>query len=211
VRNLKADQLAPPPQSELTITDKSSSIHALKNGRPIKVQAQLIDIHRMGKMLAVYDPTSRLFWCVYEPHGAGDNIEYYSSQFEKGNSWLLVTDDKTLGFDAVSDNSFTGAQESTLRYASFSEGLNYALTAVWRNTGSIRDGHAYFDIQLPQAFLTQRTAPYNVAPRYLGISESHGNWQLVLEGASGQQAIVTLAERYEPARASFIYAAPAQK
>src|SRR5271169_4401022 len=51
VRNLKADQLAPPPQSELTITDKSSSIHALKNGRPIKVQAQLIDIHRMGKML----------------------------------------------------------------------------------------------------------------------------------------------------------------
>ena len=211
VRNLKADQLAPPPQSELTITDKSSSIHALKNGRPIKVQAQLIDIHRMGKMLAVYDPTSRLFWCVYEPHGVGDNIGYYSSQFEKGNSWLLVTDDKILGFDAVSNNSFTGAQESTLRYASFSEGLNYALTAVWRNTGSIRDGHAYFDIQLPPAFLTQRTAPYNVAPRYLGISESHGNWQLVLEGASGQQAIVTLGEGYEPARASFIYAAPAQK
>jgi hypothetical protein len=171
----------------------------------------LIDIHRMGKMLAVYDPTSRLFWCVYEPRGVGDNIGYYSSQFEKGNSWLLVTDDKILGFDPVSSNSFTGAQESTLRYASFSEGLNYALTAVWRNTGSIRDGHAYFDIQFPPAFLTQRTAPYNVAPRYLGISESHGNWQLVLEGASGQQAIVTLGEGYEPARASFIYAAPAQK
>jgi hypothetical protein len=211
VRDLKDNQLAPPPQSELTVTDKSSSIHALKNGRPVEVRAQLIDIHRMGKMLAVYDSTSRLFWCIYEPNGVGDNIGYYSSQFEKGNSWLLVTDDKILGFDAVSNNSFTGVQESTLRYASFSEGLNCALAAVWRNTGLIRDGHAYFDLQLPLAFLTQRTAPYNVAPRYLGISKSQGNWQLVLEGASGQQAIVTLGEGYKPARASFIYAAPAQK
>jgi len=171
----------------------------------------LIDIHRMGKMLAVYDPTSRLFWCIYEPHGLGDNIGYYSSQFEKRNSWLLVTDEKILGFDAVSNNSFTGVQESTLRYTSFSEGLNYALTAIWRNVGLIRDGHVYFDLRLPPAFLTQRTAPYNVAPRYLGISESHHNWQLVLEGASGQQAVVTLGEKYEPVRASITYAAHSQK
>ena len=211
VRNLKADQLAPPPQSELTITDKSSSIHALKNGRPIKVQAQLIDIHRMGKMLAVYDPTSRLFWCVYEPHGVGDNIGYYSSQFEKGNSWLLVIDEKILSFDAVSDNSFTGVQESTLRYGSFSQGLNYALTAVWRNVGLIRDGHVCFDLRLPPAFFTQRTAPYNVAPRYLGISESDHNWELVLKGASDQEAVVTLDEKYEPVRASITYAAPPRK
>jgi len=207
MRNQKADQLAPPPQSDLTIIDKSSSIHALKNGRPLEVQAHLIDIHRMGKMLAVYDPTSRLFWCIYEPHGLGDNIGYYSSQFEKGNSRLLVTDEKILGFDAVSNNSFTGVQESTLRYTSFSEGLNYALTAIRLNVGLIRDGHVYFDLRLPPAFLTQRTAPYNVAPRYLGISESHHNWQLVLEGASGQQAVVTLGEKYAPVRASITYAA----
>jgi hypothetical protein len=211
MRSLKADQIATPPQSELEIIDKSSSIHALKNGHPVEVQAHLIDIHRMGKMLAVYDPTSRLFWCIYEPHGVGDNIGYDSSQFEKGNSWLLVTDEKILGFDAVSNNSFTGVQESTLRYSSFSEGLNYALTAIWRNTGLVRDGHAYLALPLPLAFLTQPTAPYNVAPRYLGISESGHNWQLVLEGASGQQAVVTLAEKFEPVHASFTYAAPALK
>jgi hypothetical protein len=210
MRNQKAYQLAPPPHSDLTITDKSSSIHALKNGRPIKVQAQLIDIHRMGKMLAVYEPTSRLFWCVYEPHGLGDNIGYYSSQIEKGNSWLLVTDEKILGFDVVSNNSFAGVQESTLRYTSFSEGLNCALTAIWRNAGLIRDGHVYLDLRLPPALLIQRMAPYDVAPRYLAISESHHNWQLVLEGASGQQAVVTLGEKYEPVRASITYAADSQ-
>ena len=207
MRNQKADQLDPPPQSDLTIIDKSSSIHAFKNGRPLEVQARLIDIHRTGKMLAVYDPTSRLFWCIYEPHGLGDNIGYYSRQFEKGNSRLLVTDEKILGFDAVSNNSFTGVQESTLRYTSFSEGLNYALTAIRRNVGLIRDGHVCFDLRLPPAFLTQRMAPYNVAPRYLGISESHHDWQVVLEGASGQQAVVTLGEKYEPVRASITYAA----
>jgi hypothetical protein len=220
MRSLKADQLATPPQIEFKMTSKSSSIHALKNGQPVSVQAYLIDVGYtdlnhplMGRMLAVYEPTSRIFWCIYEREDPtwGESILYYSSQLEKGNSWLLVTDEKVLGFDAVSNNSFTGVQESTLRYASFSEGLNYALTAIWRNAGLIRDGHVYFDLLLPQAFLTQRTGPYNVAPRYLGISESRHNWQLVLEGASGQQAIVTLGEGYEPARASFTYAAPAQK
>jgi hypothetical protein len=211
MRGLKPDELATLPQGELEVTNKSSSIHALKNGHPVDVQAYLIDIHRMGKLLAVYDPASRLFWCIYEPHGVGDSIGYYSSQFEKGNAWLLITDEKVLGFDAVSNNSFTGVQESSLRYASFSEGLSYALTAIWRSTGSIRDGHAYFALPLPLAFLTQRTAPYNVAPRYLGISESDHNWQLVLTGAGGQQAVVTLDEKYEPVRASITYAAPSPK
>jgi len=142
---------------------------------------------------------------------AGDNIGYYSSQFEKGNSWLLITDEKIVGFDAVSDISFTGVQESSLRYSSFSEGLNYALTAIWRSTGLVRDGHVYFALPLPLAFLTQRTAPYNVAPRYLGISASDQNWQLVLAGANGQQAVVTLGEKFEPVRASFTYAAPTPK
>ncbi len=210
MRNLKADQLARR-QVEFKMTDKSSSIHALKNGQPVSVQAYLIDIDRTGKMLAVYDPASRLFWCIYEPHGIGDNIGYYSSQLEKGNSWLLVTDERILGFDAVSNNSFTGVQESAMRYASFSEAVNYALTAIRWNNGMIRDGHVYFDLRLPPAFLQQRTPPYNVTPRYLGVSESHHNWRLVLEGASGQQAIVTLSEKFEPVRASIAYAAPAQK
>jgi len=50
-----------------------------------------------------------------------------------------------------------------------------------------------------------------VAPRYLGISESHHNWQLVLEGSNGQQAVVTLSEKYEPVRARITYAAHLQK
>jgi hypothetical protein len=209
----KGDPLRLFPQSELKMTDKSSSIHALKNGRSVAVTAYLVEIGRtdylphplIGKMLAIYDSTSRLFWCLFEPGEWSGNIEFYSSKFEKGESWLVITDDKIVGFDGISNNNFMGVQESDLRYDSFSEGLNRALAVIWQNVGLVRDGHRVFDIPLPEAFLVpDRTKP-RLIPHYAGISQQGHNWQLVFEQSEGQRAVVTLSEQYEPIGANVTF------
>jgi hypothetical protein len=212
----KGDPLRLFPQSELKMTDKSSSIHALKNGRSVAVTAYLVEIGRtdlhhplIGKMLAIYESTSRLFWCLFEPGESSGNIEFYSSKFEKGESWLVITDDKIVGFDGISNNNFMGVVESDMRYPSFSEGLNRALAVIWQNVGLVRDGHRVFDIPLPEAFLVpDRTKP-RLIPHYAGISQQGHNWQLVFEQSEGQRAAVTLSEQYEPIGASISFVAHA--
>jgi len=211
LHKMNVDHLAGPPQIKFSMTDKSSSIHGIKNGQPVKVEAFLVNVEHAGKMLAVYEPMSRLFWCIYEAAAAWDNIGYYASQFEKGNSWLLITDERIISFDAMSSNNYIGVQESTMKYASFSDGLNHALTAIWQSGGAIRDGHLTFEIPLPRAFESEKVAPYRVAPRYLGISQLHDDWQLVFEGSSGQQGVVILSEKYETLRASLTFAGGEQK
>jgi len=216
LRAAKRDPVRSFSQSELKITDKSSSIHALKNGRPAAVVAHLVEIGRtdlhhplIGKMLAVYEPTSKLFWCMFEAGESWGNIDYYSSRFEKGESWLVITDNKIVGFDGMSNNNLIGVVESGLRYPSFSEGLNRALAVIWQNVGLVRDGHRVFDIPLPEAFFVpDRTKP-RLIPHYAGISQQGHNWQLVFEQSEGQRAVVTLSEQYEPIGASISFVAHA--
>lgn len=205
------------PQNELKMSDKSSSIHALKSGRPVAVVAYLVEIGRTdphfpanGKMLVAYDPTSGLFWCMFESGGSWGNAEYYSSEFEKGGSWLVITDEKIVGFDRISNNNFMGVIESDLRYPSFSEGLNRALEVIRYHAGLVRDGHRVFDIPLPEAFLVpDRTKPRQT-PHYASISQQGHDWQLVFEQPGGQRAIVTLSEQYEPIGASISFIAHTQ-
>jgi hypothetical protein len=193
------------------MTDKSASIHIRKDGKLISAQAFLFDIGNkpmvgplMGRMLVVYEPFSQLFWCIYQPEDPtwGESIRFYSSQFEKGDSWLTMSDDKIVGFDAISSDFYLGVQESTLKFSSVSQGINRALAAISDQWAWIHDGHRSFETPLPDAFVEQPTKPFTVAPRFLDITPSAQGWRLVLEGARGQQAIVMLNESYEPVHAS---------
>ena len=207
-------QIARKPIVEISaVVDESSTVRALAGDKPRKLRVLRIDVVNdqqllIGRLLAIFEPLSRLFWCIYERPGHGDfSVDEFLAQLQRGDARLIVDKDRIVGFSGIGTGApSTHIQQSTLLFASIGEGLAHVLAAISYNRW-IYDGERTVELAIPGALRHFYDGKTYVYPRlrFTDIRPDGSGWRLQVDGAKGGQATIVLDENYHVLRASIVF------
>ncbi len=198
-----------------SVLNKSSTVRVFENGIPRSASIlRLVIVSKMESqpwdLLAIYDPPSKLFWCILQQHYPDliKSVDTYLKELQDGTARIVIARQRIVGFSKIGTGTYIMMQESRQRYSSIAEGVSYVLAALSQNP-NMRDGSRLLrGLPLPWSFYwdsTPSSGPASAEPRYIDIRRDGDRWSLQIEGLWGRRAEVFLDEDYRVTRANYIF------
>lgn len=152
------------------------------------------------EVVVVYEPNTRLFWWSYERVKFGAPTGIF--QRLRDSTVLYLASGKLVSF-AIVPSSGLAVRESTEHAKSLHAALDRAVKSVQESRdvidrGGLSSGFTVVDLSsLGLEFLMPPgSAATTDLPRIVSVAFASGRWEVVMEGQSRDQVIVTLDESY---------------